>query len=207
MEHVDIPDGERHEPKGAGGAATNQVLKSVGGGATQFSFITIDSMPGVAARGFIRVLESASTALTQNPVAVDTPLQVEFGPLQATDSCTLAADGTLTFNEAGTYGLNLFVRYGRTAGAGNAIVLTRVLKNDVQVLNTNSISMPDAVATHPFSAFLIFDAIPGDTFKLQIARDSAGVNNGGLVRTLITTLPWNLSSSATIAVYKHRGLE
>lgn len=207
MEHVDIPDGERHEPKGAGGAAANQVLKSVGGGATQFGFLTVDSMPGIVANGMELVLSGASTALSQNPVALDTPLQVEFGPLQSTPSATLAANGTLTFNEAGTYGLNLFFRYGRTAGAGNAILLTRVLKNDVQVLNTNAISMPDANSTAPFSAFLIFDFAANDTLKLQIARDSAGVNNGGLVRTLITTLPWNLASSATIAVYKHRGLE
>lgn len=207
MEHVDIPDGERHEPKGAGSASANQVLRSTGSGNTTFSFLTKASFPSVVSRGFELVLNGASTALLQEPSAVDTPHQIEFGAAQTTASASLSAAGVTTINQAGTYAVSVFFRFGRTSSAGNAILLNRVLVNGAQVLNTNSISIPDSAATTPFSATLMFDFEVGDTISFQIARDGAGANNGGLVRTPISTLPWNIASTASIAIYKHRGLE
>ncbi len=46
-EHVDIIDGERHEPKGASTASANQVMKSTGNGATNFAFVNYSEIVGV----------------------------------------------------------------------------------------------------------------------------------------------------------------
>lgn len=47
MEHTDIPDGKRHEPKGAGSAVANTYLKANGDGSTAFSLLTVDSISDV----------------------------------------------------------------------------------------------------------------------------------------------------------------
>lgn len=207
MEHSVIPDNQRHEPKGASTAFAGQVLKSNGGGTTSFGSVSFSEITDVPdALPYERILVGTSTALNQNPSAVDTPLQVEFGPAQAFADVSIASNGTITFNTSGSYLITLFLRFGRTTGAGAAIVLNRVLVNGVQTLNTNAVTLPDANITVPFSATIPLDVTAGTTFQLQIARDSAGINNGGLLRTPITTLPWNISTTATVAVYKYRGL-
>lgn len=205
MEHVNIPDSQRHEPRGASTAASGQTVFSNGDGTTSFRYITPSDIPGLSLNGYEPVLTSYSQAVTQNPSALDTPLQVSFGAASTSPNVSLSDTGTITFNTAGEYLVTLFLRFGRTTGAGTAILLNRLLYNDVQTLRSNAIAMSDASATIPFSATLLFEAQPGDTLKMQIARDSAGMNNGGLVRTVPTTLPWEISPTASVIVYKLGG--
>lgn len=196
MEHKDIPDAQRHEVKGASTAADGQVLVSNGDGTTSFAYLDVG--------GYDLVLSNFSTAATQNPSAVDTPLQVEFGGAITGADVSLSAGGNLTFNTAGRYAITLFLRFGRTSGAGTAILLNRLLLNGVQYLRSNAVAMTDSAATIPFSATLFINATAGDIFKVEVARDSAGINNGGLVRTSPATLGWTISPSASLAVYKLR---
>lgn len=202
MEHKDIPDSQRHEPKGASLAADKQALFANGDGTTSFRTITPGDIPGLSLNGYDLVLSGFSTAATQNPSAVDTPLQVEFGAAQTTPSVSLASNGTVTFNHDGEYLVTLFLRFGRTSSTGSAIILNRLLFNDTQLLRTNATSLTDAAATIPFSATILVQAQAGDTLKMEIARDGAGINNGGLVRTNPTSLPWAISPSASLALYK-----
>lgn len=196
MEHKDIPDTQRHEAKGAATATAGQVLRANGDGTTSFAFLDIGGYE-VVANGF-------STAATQNPTAVDTPLQVEFGPTITTTNVTIASTGSITFNTTGRYAVTLFLRFGRTSGAGTAILLNRLLLNGTQLLRTNAIALTDTSATVPFSATVFINATAGDVLQLQIARDSAGINNGGLVRTVPTTLGWHHSPSASVVVSRLR---
>lgn len=205
MEHVNIPDSQRHEPRGASTAASGQTIFSNGDGTTSFRFITPTDIPGLSLNGYNQVLSAFSTAVNQNPTAVDTPLQVNFGTAVTGASVSLADNGTITFNQQGEYVVTLFLRFGRTTGTGTAILLNRLLYNDVQTLRTNATALTDSTATIPFSTTLLFQAQPGDTLKMQVARDSAGINNGGLVRTSPTTLPWAISPSASVVVYKLGG--
>lgn len=206
VEHVNIPDGQRHEPKGASTAALNQVAHSNGAGGTVWKFIDYSSIVNVPAPvGYQQVLSGFSNAATQQPSALDTPLQVEFGPGSVTPSCTLASNGTLTFNQAGQYYITLFLRFGRTALAGTSILLNRFLINGTQGLNSNGVKLPDQDTVVPFSTSLVLTVTAGTTFQLQIARDSGGNNAGGLFRLLPTTLAWNLVPSATIVVSKFIG--
>jgi len=196
MEHKDIADAQRHEAKGASTAAAGQVLVANGDGTTSFEFLETG--------GYEFVISNYSTAASQNPSAVDTPLQVEFGALATSTDASIATDGTITFNTAGKYMVTLFLRFGRTSGAGTSILLNRLLYNGVQFLRTNAIAMTDAAATHPFSATLLIEATAADTLKVEIARDSAGINNGGLIRTTPSTLGWHASPSASVVISKVR---
>jgi len=207
VEHVSISDVDRHEVKHASTALLNQSLLSNGNGTTRFSYISyadLTNKPTIA--GYRQVLAGASTAATQAPAAVDTPLQVEFGPAVATADVTLASNGLLTFNTPGDYQVTLFLRFGRTSGAGTAILLSRVLVNGAQALNTNGLKLSDQDAIVPFSSTLNIQSVSGgSTFQLQIMRDSTGINNGGLFRIVPTAAGWNNSPSATIVVSKFVG--
>lgn len=202
MEHKDIPDSQRHEPKGASLAVDKQALFANGDGTTTFRTITPADIPGLTLNGYDLVLSGFSTAVAQNPSAVDTALQVEFGASQTVAAAALATNGTITFNHDGEYLLTLFLRFGRTTGAGTAVLLNRLLFNDVQLLRTNAVALTDSAATIPFSATILVQAQAGDTLKMEVARDSAGINNGGLVRTTPTALAWAASPSASFALYK-----
>lgn len=206
VEHVNIADADRHEPKGASTAATNQVVHANGNGTTTWKFVDYNSLvnkPQV--EGFQQVLVGFSPS-AQNPAAVDTPLQVSFGGAQATAHVTLDASGTLTFLTAGKYTITLFLRFGRTTAGGQAVLLNRFLVNDVQGLNSNGLILPDNSITVPFSTTLHLDTQAGTTFKMQIMRDSTGVNNGGLLPITPTVPAWNIVPSATIIVNRFVGL-
>lgn len=207
VEHVSIADADRHEVKHASTGVLNQSLVSNGDGTTRFSFISYDDLadkPALA--GYRQVLTGSSVAVSQNPSAVDTPLQVEFGAGVVATDATLASNGTITFHTAGDYIVTLFLRFGRTSGTGAAILLNRFLINDVQGLNTNGLKLGDQDTIIPFSATLGVQASVGTTFKLQIMRDSAGINNGGLFRIQPTLPSWNVSPSATVVVSKYIGV-
>lgn len=207
VEHVSIADSDRHEVKHASTGVLNQALLSNGDGTTGFRYVSYNNIadkPSFA--GYRQVLIGASTAATQAPAAVDTPLQVEFGPAVATADVTLASNGLVTFNTPGDYQITLFLRFGRTSGAGTAVLLSRVLVNGAQALNTNGLKLTDQDAIIPFSTTLNIQSISGgSTFQLQIMRDSAGINNGGLFRIVPTPAGWNNSPSATIVVSKYVG--
>lgn len=206
VEHVAIQDADRHEVKHASTAVLNQVLKSNGDGTTSFGFVNYSEIAGKpAAAGYRQVLYGSSVAASQQPSATNTPLQIEFGPAQTFTSASLAANGTITFNEPGDYLVNLFLRFGRTSGAGNAIMFNRFLVNGAQSLNSNSITLPDQNVTIPFSASLLAQVAAGTTFTIQIYRDSAGINNGGLFQTSPSLGGWNVSPSASVQVLKFIG--
>lgn len=207
VEHVSITDADRHEPKHASTAVLNQALLSNGDGSTRFAYPSYtDLINKPAFVGYQQVLSGFSTAAAQNPAVVDVPLQVEFGAGSSNANCTLASNGTLTFNTAGDYIITLFLRFGRLAGPGTAVLLNRFLINGVQGLNSNALRLTDVDTVIPFSTSLNVTATAGMTFQLQIMRDSAGINAGGLIRILPTVVGWNLSPSATIVVSKFVGV-
>lgn len=206
VEHVAIQDADRHEVKHASTAVNRQVLTANGDGTTEFAFVDYDDLVNIPVPvGYRQVLTGASSAVSQAPVDLDTALQVEFGGGVAATDATLNAAGTVTFNTPGDYYVTIFLRFGRTAGAGTSILLNRFLINDVQGLNSNAVKLPDQDSVIPFSASLVISATAGMTFKLQILRDSGGINNGGLFRIVPTTVAWNIAPSATIVVSKFIG--
>ncbi|BFG81837.1 hypothetical protein [Pseudomonas phage PP21] len=205
MEHVNIPDDQRHEAKGASTAALNTVLHSDGDGTTSFKFVDYANISNVPViDGYEFVLSSFSGA-SQLPASVDVPLQVTFGSAQTTADVSLASNGTVTFNTAGNYIVTFILRFGRAGGTGNCVLLNRIKLNGLQAFNTNTCSFDNAFITVPFSATLGFNVTAGTTMTMEIMRDSSGNNSGGLIATTPVQASWNISPSATIIVSKFSG--
>jgi hypothetical protein len=204
-EHLNIVDAQRHEVKHASTATLNQVLKSNGDGTTRFDSVAYSELSGVpSSPGYHTALYSSSNSTSQQPSATNTPLQVEFGTggTSTDGSVTLSSAGLLTFNTAGYYAVTFFLRLGRTGTTGSAILFQRLLYNGAQTLNSNSITIDSNAQTTPFSSTHFFNAAAGDTLLMQILRDAAGNNDGGLLRTSTSASGWAPSPSASIMISK-----
>ena len=208
VEHVAIADGDRHEVKHADSASSGQVLKSIGSGQTAFSFPTYAELQGKpTAVGYQQVLLAQSTAASQQPTALATALTVEFGPAQSNTNVSLSNTGVLTFNVSGQYAITLYLRFGRTTASGDAYLYSRLLVNGSQVLNSNALRLGSQDIVVPFSTTVMLDAVAGNTVSLQIMRDSAGANNGGLFQLTPSLSGWAAAPTATLVVYKMGGLQ
>lgn len=205
MEHKDIPDAQLHQIKGAASASAGQVPIATGSGTAAFGFLDWSKVTNKpTASGYESKLSSFSS-VNQNPSAVNTPLNITFGPAQATADVSISAAGVITFNTSGNYLVDIFLRFGRSTSTGNAIILNRILKNGAQILNSNGLILSAATQTIPFSAAIPLTMAAGDTITMEVARDSAGTNDGGLFVVSPTIAGWNIVPSATVVVNKFIG--
>lgn len=205
MEHKDIPDAQLHQIKGAVSASSGQVPIATGSGTAAFGFLDWSQVANKpTASGYESKLSSFSS-VNQNPSAVDTPLKITFGSAQATADVSISAAGVITFNTSGNYLVDIFLRFGRSTSTGNAIILNRILKNGAQILNSNGLILSAATQTIPFSAAIPLTMAAGDTMTMEVARDSAGTNDGGLFAVSPTIAGWNIVPSATVVVNKFVG--
>jgi hypothetical protein len=150
----------------------------------------------------VEVLRAASTAI-QAPTAVNTPLQVVFGAAQGavTDPVQISAAGLVTFNVAGTYAVRIKLQNGRTGGAGVSILLSRILLNGVQLGSPQAVKVDDEEITSPTDSRVVVD-VPtvGATFAVQIMRDGAGTNAGGLYPFTAAVSAWGIAPSALLVI-------
>lgn len=205
MEHKDIPDAQLHQIKGAASASSGQVPIATGAGTTVFGFLDWTQVANKPTSGGYQTNLSAFSSVNQNPSAVNTPLQITFGPAQATADVSISTAGVITFNTSGNYLIDIFLRFGRSTSTGNAIILNRILKNGAQILNSNGVILSAATQTIPFSAAIPITMAAGDTMTMEVARDSAGTNDGGLFVVSPTAAGWNIVPSATVVVSKFVG--
>lgn len=163
---------------------------------------TADSML-FAAKGVreVELLRAASTA-TQAPSAVDTPLQLTFGAAQlsALDPVMLNSAGVVTFNSAGAYAVRIKLQNGRTGATGTSILLSRLLINGAQVGSTAAVKMTQTDATTPTESRVVIQATAGQTFTVQVMRDSAGSNFGGVYPQVATVAAWGAAPSALLVI-------
>lgn len=163
---------------------------------------TADSMM-YAAAGVkeVEVLRVTSTA-TQEPTAVDAPLQLTFGAAQgsASDPVMISAAGLVTFNQAGAYALRLKLQCGCTGSTGTSILLSRLLINGVQLGSAAAVKMTSTDATVPTESRVVLNVTAGQTFSAQIMRDSAGSNFGGVYPHVATVPAWGAAPSALLVI-------
>lgn len=198
IQHRDIIDSERHEAKGASSASAGQVLQANGDGTT--SFIN----PSLLDNWNIESSLVSQSFADQNPSSVDTPLQVVWGTASNT-SVDVASNGVITFLEDGLYYLTFNLNFGRTADSGTVILAVRFLVNGVASGITQKFTMSDSTASVPLCTSDWLSASASDTITAQIIRDSAGINNGGLLSTDITLADWADAPSAAICIQKIAG--
>lgn len=203
LQHVDIGDADRHEPKHADTAVNKTVCMSNGDGTTSFNPVNYNDLVGVPTFSVLTLSNSGfSTAASQLPSAVNTPLQVEFGAGSVGTDVTISSLGLVTFNTAGKYLVMLDLNVSRTAAAGIAEILVRTLVNTTQVGNSFGVSMDNNLSAHHLYKPIIVSVSALDTFKVEFIRDSTGINNGGLYKFTTSLAGWTDIPSAGIRVYK-----
>ena len=174
------------------------------------AFYVYDITSAAPAGGVFRettLIEAASAAASQQPVALDTPLQLEFGAAQGTvaDPVMISAAGAVTFNRAGQYIFNYTSQYGRTPGVGVARLFTRVKVNGVVVGRSRFAKLDSIGLIVPYSTRYKFDANIGDVVTFELIRDSSGVNDGGFFRGVPTSAGTNPAPCVVLEIARLEG--
>ena len=177
------------------GAITPGVLRGV---MTQLADSPIYAAAGVKEVEVLR----ASSLVSQSPSAVDTPLQVAFGAAQgsALTPVQISAAGLVTFNEAGNYAVRIKLQAGRTGASGASILLSRLLLAGAQYGSPAATKLVSADVTIPIESRVVINATTGQTFAVQIMRDSAGSNFGGIYPQAATVAAWGTAPSALLVI-------
>lgn len=144
----------------------------------------------------------APSLVAQAPAAVDTPLQVSFGAAQGapTDPVSISAAGLVTFNVAGNYAIRIKLQAGRTGASGTSILLSRVLLAGDQYGSPAATKLVSADVTIPIESRVVVNATAGQTFAVQIMRDSAGSNFGGIYPQAATVTAWGTAPSGLLVI-------
>ena len=144
----------------------------------------------------------ASSLVSQSPSAVDTPLQVAFGAAQgsALTPVQISAAGLVTFNEAGNYAVRIKLQAGRTGASGTSILLSRLLLAGAQYGSPAATKLVSADVTIPIKSRVVINATTGQTFAVQIMRDSAGSNFGGIFPQAAVVTAWGTAPSALLVI-------
>lgn len=182
-------------PDNTTGAITPANLREV---TTQMADSMLYAAAGVKE---VEVLRASSTA-TQTPSVVDTPLQLAFGAAQGSvsDPVTISAAGLVTFNTAGNYAIRIKLQNGRTGATGTSILLSRILIDGAQVGSAACVRMTSTDATTPTESRVVVNVAAGQTFSVQIMRDSAGSNFGGVFPQIATVTSWGTAPSALLVI-------
>jgi len=150
----------------------------------------------------VKIFGSASIATEQNPLGLDIPLQIEFGPAQndLNDDAMMNANGTITINVAGSYQLSAVGHLGRDGTPGEAHLRFSKFINGVQEGPT----IGYAIDSSKFITEAVDDSIrhyeAGDVIEYFIARDSSGVDAGGMFLQDVNIPGWAPSATAVVSV-------
>lgn len=177
------------------GAITQQVLREV---LTQLADSPIYAAEGVREAEVLR----ASSSVAQAPSAVDTPLQVAFGAAQGapSDPVSISSAGLVTFNQAGNYAVRVKLQCGRTGASGTSILLSRLVLGGAQLASAACVKLTQTDATTPTDSRVVMNTTAGQTLQVQIMRDSAGSNFGGIYPQAATVTTWGTAPSALLVI-------
>ncbi|EIG0184791.1 hypothetical protein LF334_004515 [Salmonella enterica] len=182
-------------PDNTSGAITPEKLREV---TTQLADSMLYAAAGVKEVEVLR----ASSAVVQAPTAVDTALQLTFGAAQGTASNPVMINtaGLVTFNATGSYAVRVKLQAGRTGASGTSILLSRILVNGAQYGSPAATKLVSADVTIPVESRVAINATAGQTMAVQIMRDSAGTNFGGVYPQTATVAAWGVAPSALLVI-------
>ncbi|MER3091525.1 hypothetical protein [Salmonella enterica] len=182
-------------PDNTSGAITPEKLREV---TTQLADSMLYAAAGVKE---VEVLRASST-VAQAPTAVDTALQLTFGAAQGTASnpVMINAAGLVTFNATGNYAVRIKLQAGRTGASGTSTLLSRILVNGAQYGSPAATKLISADVTIPIESRVVINATAGQTMAVQIMRDSAGTNFGGVYPQTATVTAWGVAPSALLVI-------
>ncbi|EAS8631477.1 hypothetical protein GWS13_20735 [Salmonella enterica] len=182
-------------PDNTSGAITPEKLREV---TTQLADSMLYAAAGVKE---VEVLRASST-VAQAPTAVDTALQLTFGAAQGTASnpVMINAAGLVTFNATGNYAVRIKLQAGRTGASGTSTLLSRILVNGAPYGSPAATKLVSADVTIPIESRVVINATAGQTMAVQIMRDSAGTNFGGVYPQTATVTAWGVAPSALLVI-------
>lgn len=169
-------------PDNTTGAITPEKLREVN---TQIADSMLYAASGVKEVEVLR----APSLVAQAPSAVDTPLQV-----------SISAAGLVTFNVAGNYAVRIKLQAGRTGASGVSILLSRILLAGAQYGSPAATKLVSADVTIPIESRVVINATAGQTFAVQVMRDSAGTNFGGIYPQAATVTAWGTAPSGLLVI-------
>jgi hypothetical protein len=197
-EHKNITDPNIHEPKGVSVATVGTTYIADGTGSGAWSAIPLD-LSGMVIE---RLVDGFSTATSQEPVGLDTALQIEFGAGETSVPVTLDATGKITINITGTYRVKLGFAVGRVGSAGVSSLYVRSLIDGVQAGQSVHWTISSAESYIPFTDEAWLTLAAGTEITYEIIKDSgnSGVDAGGLFQSNPVTAGWEDNPSASIRV-------
>ena len=143
----------------------------------------------------------ASSPDTQQPTAEDTPLQLTFGPAQTTGlGIDVDATGEFTCTIEDTYQIRLRLQFGRIGSPSSSIIFGRFLLNGVQVSEPVFAQLDDSEDVIPATFEGAIPLTIGDHFTVEIYRDSAGNNSGGVFAKTANLAGWGTAPSCLMTV-------
>ena len=195
-EHKNITDPNIHEPKGVSVATVGTTYIADGAGSGAWSAIPLD-LSGMVIE---RLIDGFSTASSQEPVGLDTALQIEFGAGETSVPVTLDATGKVTINITGTYRVKIGFAVGRVGSSGVASLYVRSLFDGVQAGQSVHWTISSAQTYIPFTDEAWLTLTAGTEITYEIIKDSSGANSGGLFQSNPVTTGWVDNPSASIRV-------
>ena len=139
---------------------------------------------------------------TQEPSELGVPMQVLFGSLQENSFLRLDNNGDIVFKQSGHYHLQIRFHYGRDNSNGTSLLFARVTKNGTQIGGGSVAKLSSSNVLLSGMHIVPIDIEVDDTIKVEVIRDSAGDNSGGLFATT-SSHGWNTANSAEILIYKY----
>ena len=152
-----------------------------------------------------RLFDAESDTSAQEPtgLGVANAIQISFGPAigDSSDPVQIDANGTVTFNQGGTYRIKVALEFGREGASGTSVLLFRVRVNGVQAGRSISTSLPNSNASQYFENDTWLTVPAGVVLRFDVMRDASGTDFGGLFGLAPTVdggNEWNDSPSAMI---------
>lgn len=194
--HSELTGSDLHEPKGADGASANTILRADGAGGT--SWVSPLQNTNIQYASVI----SASRSANIFPSATDTPITAGFDANVANSDISINTSGLITVLTPGLYSFTFNMNFGRVSSAGTVILAARLLKNGTQFGFTQGATLSDSNNSRPTQANLEMDLLASDTLQVEVLRDSAGNNEGGLLAIPVTLSGWGDIPSYWVRVRK-----
>lgn len=165
-------------------------------------WIYIDDKWHFMATPVAKEIFSSNILITQEPVGLDTPVQISFGSATSNEFIDLTAAGTVTILEDGTYDLIGTFNIGRQGSSGGTaffFIAAFLNGNQARTPIYAEVNNPNIVFTLQYR--LVGEFVVGDEIELFMNRDSLGVDAGGLFSAL-SSVGWGIVPSAGIRILK-----
>jgi len=202
LEHVSIPDGQRHEPKGADSAGANEFMVANGSGGTSWRPLVFNDI--------VQSLQTNISEEAQNILSVPEAIDDQADIFLTFDGSTSSQNNVITINqngstvvtEDGVYYLSLTTTYEKN-NVGIATVAGSVVVNGVpygasQLYNFIRDEDQGGSDTHNINAVISLNA--GDVLQYRMRL----VNGTGVSLSPVTVdlTGWNAIPSASLTVRK-----